>query len=96
MGVTVARRRSDPEPLPGDGIPPELAAGPDVTRWAPREYLAAVQATRGTPQATQAVKGAMLAARRLWRDAVEAWGRDQGLDHLSTWRRIPARRPYWP
>lgn len=92
----MARRRPPPEPKAVNGIPPELAAGPDVTRWATTDQLDTVRATRGTPAARDAVEAAMLTARTRWRDAVTAWGESQGLDHQSTWGSISSRRPYWP
>lgn len=90
-----ARRRPALEPVAG-GVPPELAAGPSVPRWATAAHLPRVEATRGTPQAEAATMAAMLAARRLWRDACTVWLDGQGLEGAARRSAIPSRRPYWP
>lgn len=91
----MARRRPAPEPVAG-GVPAELAAGPNILVWATPAHLERLEATRGTPEAEDAVKHAMLAARRRHRDACDVWLDAQGLEGAARRSAITYGRPYWP
>lgn len=93
----MALRRTPEQLHPDTDAPPaDLVAGPLVTRWASSEHMAQVRATEGTPAHQEAVWGAMLNARTRWRDEVDVWVREHGLDRLASCGLFSRTTPYWP
>ncbi len=83
-------------------VPAEIAAGPEVRRWASPETLdtlarlKAEPAHKGSAQRLRDANGdAMVSARCRWRDARNAWAVEAGLTLWEGMALVPSRRPYW-
>jgi len=96
----VRRRQGDPDLQPA--VPAEIAAGPEVRRWADPESLLAL-ALLPDPLATKAelearghaISSCMLSARRNWGAARDEWATQAGYTRLEGMSRVSSRRPYW-
>jgi len=79
------------------GIPPDIAAGPEVRRWAAREALQVLDGTRAPALYAhlEPVNSAMLDAWRRWRCARDKWAAQVGLTPREMLRAVPNRQPYF-
>jgi len=96
----VRRRQVDPDRQPA--VPAEIAAGPEIRRWADPETLDTLARLGAAPAGTvssqllrDAEGNAMVTARRRWRDARNAWFTEAGYTWHEGMAMVPSRRPYW-
>ena len=94
------RRQGDPDLQPA--VPEEIAAGPEVRRWADPESLLALALLpdRPTTKAVLEARGdaifsCMLSARRNWCTARDEWAIEAGYTRLEGMKHVSSRRPYW-
>lgn len=74
-------------------MPTELAAGPEVTRWALPQYVAEWEAAQGADRVA-AVRQAKASAGRRWRVAVWEWADSHGVPRQIARRMTSRRVPY--
>jgi len=96
----VRRRQGDPDLRPA--VPAEIAAGPEVRRWADPESLRALALLPDRPTTKagmeargHAISSCMLSARRNWCTARDEWATKAGYTRLEGMKRVSSRRPYW-
>lgn len=83
-------------------VPADIAAGPEIRRWASQETLDVVDrlkaapAHKGSAQRLRDANGdAMVSAWCRWRDARNAWFSEAGLTRAEGTGLLHNRRPYW-
>jgi len=96
------RRRVLESPSSGVVVPADIAAGPDIRRWADPETLDTLARLRAAPAGTvssrllnDATGNAMVTARRRWRDARNAWFSEAGLTFEEGAALLHVGGPYW-
>lgn len=94
------RRQVDPTRQPA--VPAEIAAGPEVHRWAAPESLRALAllpeqpTTKAQMEARgDAISSCMLSPWRNWREARDEWATEAGYTHSEGMALVGFRRPYW-
>ncbi len=94
------RRQVDPDRQPV--VPADIAAGPEVRRWASPESLQALAllperptTKAGRKAGAEAVWSCMLSARRRWVEARDEWAAEAGFTRREGMAMVPSRRPYW-
>lgn len=81
------KRKTPPRVVTADGVPVELAERPSIRRWAPRDAVAAyLRMTPDSPEAREAYEALQLEARRLHRDATNAWLAEQQITRADAGR----------
>lgn len=89
------KRREEPVSSPSE-VPVELAEGPRVSRWAREVLLSDLAALKaGDPRRRGAVEQVQLDAWGRWRNAIDLWAEDAGLDRLEGRRRVGTRAPWF-
>jgi len=78
-------------------VPPDIAAGPEVRRWASPEALQVLDGARvpGPYAQLDPVNGAMLDAWRRWCAARDEWAAQAGLRPQERLRAVPTRQPFF-
>lgn len=91
------RRRAPLDPSSVLTVPPDIAAGPEVRRWAAREALQVLDGARAPALYAHLdpVNSAMLDAWRRWRAARDEWAAQAGLTPRERLRAVPNRQPYF-
>jgi len=93
----VRRRQTNEQPV----VPADIAAGPEVGRWASPESLQARALLPERPTTkvgrearAEAVWACMLSARRRWGEARDEWAAEAGYTRREGMVMVPSRRPY--
>jgi hypothetical protein len=83
-------------------VPADIAAGPEIRRWASQETLDVMDrlrpapAGKGSPQQLRDANGdAMVSAYCRWRDARNAWFSEAGLTLQEGLALLHVGGPYW-
>ncbi len=83
-------------------VPADIAAGPEIRRWADPETVDTLARLRAAPAGTvssqllrDAEGNAMVTARRRWVEARDEWAAEAGFTRREGMAMVPSRRPYW-